>query len=166
MRAGRGGVRALPFVFGWGWSLSMGGGSRTWPFTPMGRLLGCWIAEEPYVDIGGLFVVCPREGSGGRFLEAGRGGGGLLPVVDCAFKLFPTPCWFNAAIRAARDVNCGSSTSVIADARDQCNCVSAAIVLWPRVKAYGVAGRGSRGTCKIVCVNSRDAGSRGQTRPY
>lgn len=33
-----------------------------------------------------MFLV----GNGGRF-AGGGGGGGLLPV-DCAFKLFPTPC--------------------------------------------------------------------------
>lgn len=46
-----------------------------------------------------MFLV----GRGGRF-AGGGGGGGLLPV-DCAFKLFPTPCWFKAAIRAEREVN-------------------------------------------------------------
>jgi hypothetical protein len=55
----------------------------------MGSLFDCFVTEEPYVLIGGLFVVF-LVGSGGRF-EGGGGGGGLLPV-DCAFKLFPTPC--------------------------------------------------------------------------
>jgi hypothetical protein len=60
-------------------------------------------------------TVCVLEGKGGRFPEGGGGGGGLLPVVeaDWACKLFPTPCWFKAAMRAESDVNCGSSVSVI-----------------------------------------------------
>jgi hypothetical protein len=51
------------------------------PFTPIGWLFACFVEDEPYVDIGGLFVVCPLEGRLGRFEEdAGRGGGGRLPV--------------------------------------------------------------------------------------
>jgi hypothetical protein len=127
LRCGRGGVSENPGLFDCGWSLSMGGGGRSGrSLTPRGRLSVCCSAEEPNADIGGLFVVWPREGRGGRFLDVGRGGGGLLLVAGCcccAFKLFPTPCWFNAAILADSDVNCGSSsTSVIVVGRDQYNC--------------------------------------------
>lgn len=70
----------------------------------MGSLLDCFVTEEPYVAIGGLFVVFPRLGRAGRF--GGGGGGGLLPVLfDCAFKLLPTPCELRAAIRAWRELN-------------------------------------------------------------
>lgn len=66
------------------------------------------------MGMGGLFVVFVLEGSAGRFDEAaGRGGGGRLPACGAAPKLFPTPCWFKAAMRAESDVNCGSSTSAM-----------------------------------------------------
>jgi len=132
LRCGRGGVREKPGLFDRGWSLSMGGGGRSGrSLMPRGRFSVWYTADEPYVDIGGLFVVWPRDGSGGRFLGAGRGGGGLLPVLVgcCVFKLFPTPCWFNAAIRADSDVNCGSSSaSVIVNPRDQWDRVDSAVV--------------------------------------
>lgn len=141
-------MRENPGLFGLGWSLSMGGGGRSGrSLIPRGRLSACCNAEELYVDIGGLFVVCPRDGSGGRFLGAGRGGGGLLPVAGCccAFKLFPTPCWFNAAIRADSDVNCGSSsTSVIVNTRDQYNCV-----------CFGLSDDGSECACVADGLRSR-----------
>ena len=78
-RAGRGGV----FVVGVGLSRSTGGGGRRLPFTPMGRLFACFVTEEPYVVIGGLFVVCVLEGIPGLFAGAvgGSGGGGRLPNV-------------------------------------------------------------------------------------
>jgi hypothetical protein len=73
----------------------------------MGVLFDCLAAEELYVERGGLFVVCGREGSAGRFPEGGGGGGALLPAVDvdCGRILFPTPCWFKAAILAESEVN-------------------------------------------------------------
>lgn len=61
------------------------------------------------MDIGGLFVVWPLEGIPGRVeADEGRGGGGRLPVdwgTGTAPRLFPTPCWFRAAMRAESDVN-------------------------------------------------------------
>ena len=63
------------------------------------------MTEEPYVAIGGLFVVSPLEGSAGRFADAGSGGGGLLLKLTPFDRLFPTPCEFKAAIRAESDVN-------------------------------------------------------------
>lgn len=60
--------------------------------------------------MGGLFVVWPLEGRAGRFEfeEGGGGGGGLFPDaadVDWTARLFPTPCWFNAAMRCDSVVN-------------------------------------------------------------
>jgi hypothetical protein len=79
-RAGRGGVFAVPFV---GLSLSTGGGGRRCPLTPIGWLFACFVTEEPYVAMGGLFVVCVLEGIDGRFAgaEDGSGGGARLPKV-------------------------------------------------------------------------------------
>jgi hypothetical protein len=55
-------------------------------------------------------VVWPLEGRAGRFEfeEGGGGGGGLFPDVadiDWAPRLFPMPCWFNAAMRCDSVVN-------------------------------------------------------------
>lgn len=59
-RDGRGGD-LLPFdVDGRGLSRSTGGGGRRpllTAFMPTGWLFACFITEEPYVAIGGLFVV-------------------------------------------------------------------------------------------------------------
>lgn len=46
----------------------------------------------------------PGTGGGGRF-KPGAGDG-----AESAAKFF---CWFKAAMRCARDVNCGSSVSAI-----------------------------------------------------
>ena len=99
-RAGRGGVLAAPFV---GLSLSTGGGGSRLALIPMGWLFACFVTEEPYVAIGGLFVVCVLEGIDGLLAGAvgGSGGGALLPKVTCWVLL----AWFNAAMRAERDVN-------------------------------------------------------------
>jgi hypothetical protein len=74
-------------------------------------LFACFEAEDPYVEMGGLFVVWLLVGREGRFVDGGGGGGGLFPDVDVdvdvdwAARLFPTPCWFNAAMRCDSVVN-------------------------------------------------------------
>ena len=80
-RAGRGGVFAL--CVGLGLSLSTGGGGSRLPFTPIGWLFTCFVTEEPYVAIGGLFAVWVLEGIAGRLAGAvgGSGGGARLPNV-------------------------------------------------------------------------------------
>lgn len=109
MRAGRSGV---PFVRRSGWSRSTGGGGkRSCPRAPFGKLLTWLLTEEPYVVIGGLLIVCVREGSAGR-PDGGGGGGALLPAAEGANpRLWFTPSWFRAAIRAARELNWGSESS-------------------------------------------------------
>ena len=59
------------------------------------------MTEDPYVAIGGLFVVCPRAGKGGRGAIGGGGGGGRLPVGT---PLSCPCCLLNAAIRWERVV--------------------------------------------------------------
>ena len=49
-------------------------------------LFACLVTAEPYVEIGGLFVVCPLGWRAGRVAAeeeelVGRGGGGRLPKV-------------------------------------------------------------------------------------
>jgi hypothetical protein len=79
LREGTGGVLAAERR---GLSLSIGGGGSTlFLFTPICKLLGCFVAEEPFVAIGGMFAVCVRVGAAGRFDDVGIGGGGLLPKV-------------------------------------------------------------------------------------
>lgn len=55
----------------------------------------------------------------GRFgLSGGGGGGGLFPV-DVGLMGFPLLCWFKAAIRACRDVNCGSTSAIVSIQTDE-----------------------------------------------
>lgn len=50
----------------------------------------------------------------GRFglSDGGGGGGGLFPV-GAGLIGFPLLCWFKAAMRAWRDVNCGSTSAIV-----------------------------------------------------
>jgi hypothetical protein len=75
----RGGNGAALVAARRGLSLSIKGGGSTPPFRPIDELFGCLVSEEPYVAIGGLFMVCVRAGAAGR--SVGTGGGGLLPKV-------------------------------------------------------------------------------------
>lgn len=84
---------------------------------PFGWLLALAVTEEPWLASGGLFTVCILAGAEGRLFateedDVGRGGGARFPKVA---DLVPTPCLFNASIRAFRVLNCGSSTSAIVD---------------------------------------------------
>lgn len=49
------------------------------------------MTDEPWLEIGGLFVVCGLEGRAGR-LEGGGGGGARLVASLGPPTLFSTPC--------------------------------------------------------------------------
>lgn len=79
---------------------------------PIGSLFAFLLTEEPYVAIGGLFVVLLRASSAGLLVVGGGGGGGRFPAGAGIWGLKPF-CCFKAAMRADTEVNWGSSTSAM-----------------------------------------------------
>ena len=84
-------------------------------FVPSGSLNGFWLTEEPYVTIGGLLAVFGLVGRGGLSELGIGGGGGRLATIKALLGGAESPacCCFNAAMRCARVVNWGSSTSAM-----------------------------------------------------